>query len=49
MNHATEIYSYHLKNKSWHQITHVNTETYNKLDLCKTEKRYVTTTDGKKC
>ncbi|MFK7031372.1 S9 family peptidase [Flavobacterium oreochromis] len=48
MNHASEIYSYDFKNKSWNQITHVNTEAYKNLALCKTEKRYVTTTDGKK-
>lgn len=48
MNHASEIFSYNLKKKSWKQITNVNTETYSKLALSKTEKRYVTTTDGKK-
>ena len=48
MNHASEIFSYDLKKKTWNQITNTNTDTYNKLALCKTEKRYVTTTDGKK-
>ncbi|RXR20775.1 S9 family peptidase [Flavobacterium amnicola] len=48
MNHASEIFSYDLKKKTWKQLTNVNTETYSKLTLCKTEKRYVTTTDGKK-
>jgi dipeptidyl aminopeptidase/acylaminoacyl peptidase len=48
MNHAAEIYSYDLKKKSWKQLTNVNDETYNKLALSKTERRYVTTTDGKK-
>lgn len=48
MNHASEIFSYDLKKKTWNQLTKVNTETYSKLALCKTEKRYVTTTDGKK-
>lgn len=48
MNHASEIFSYDLKKKVWKQLTNVNTETYNKLALSKTEKRYVTTTDGKK-
>jgi dipeptidyl aminopeptidase/acylaminoacyl peptidase len=47
-NHAAEIYSYDLKKKSWKQLTNVNTEVYNSLALSKTEKRYVTTTDGKK-
>lgn len=48
MNHAAEIYSYDLKKKLWQQLTHVNTATYSTLALSKTEKRYVTTTDGKK-
>jgi dipeptidyl aminopeptidase/acylaminoacyl peptidase len=48
MNHATEIYIYDLLKKSWNQITNVNTETYSKMALPKTERRYVTTTDGKK-
>jgi dipeptidyl aminopeptidase/acylaminoacyl peptidase len=29
-------------------ITNVNTATYDSLELSKTERRYVTTTDGKK-
>ena len=48
MNHAAEIFSYNLKKKSWKQLTNVNTSTYNSLALSKTERRYVTTTDGKK-
>lgn len=48
MNHATEIFSYDLTKKSWKQLTNVNTETYSKLTLPKSIKRYVTTTDGKK-
>lgn len=48
MNHASEIYSLDLKKNSWKQITNVNKETYDSLVLSKTEKRYVTTTDGKK-
>jgi dipeptidyl aminopeptidase/acylaminoacyl peptidase len=48
MNHAAEIFSYNLKKKSWKQLSNVNTSTYNTLSLSKTEKRYVTTTDGKK-
>ncbi len=48
MNHAAEIYSYDLKKKLWKQLTQVNTATYSTLALSKTEKRYVTTTDGKK-
>lgn len=48
MNHASEIYSFDLKKNTWKQLTNVNTTTYSKLALSKTEKRYVTTTDGKK-
>jgi dipeptidyl aminopeptidase/acylaminoacyl peptidase len=48
MNHAAEIFSFDLKKKSWKQLSNVNTTTYKSLALSKTEKRYVTTTDGKK-
>lgn len=48
MNHAKEIYSYDFKKKTWLQLTKVNDETYTKLALPKFEKRYVSTTDGKK-
>ncbi|MEC5165881.1 dipeptidyl aminopeptidase/acylaminoacyl peptidase [Flavobacterium sp. PL11] len=48
MNHAAEIFSYNLKKNSWNQLSNVNTSTYNSLALSKTERRYVTTTDGKK-
>ena len=47
INHATEIFSYDLKKNSWKQITTVNDEAYSKITLSKTERRYVTTTDGK--
>ncbi|MDI6050930.1 S9 family peptidase [Flavobacterium sp. XS2P24] len=48
MNHAAEIFSYNLKKNTWKQLSNVNTATYNSLALSKTERRYVTTTDGKK-
>lgn len=48
MNHAAEIYSYNLKKNIWKQLSNINTATYNSLALSKTERRYVTTTDGKK-
>ncbi|OYU79872.1 MAG: S9 family peptidase [Flavobacterium sp. BFFFF1] len=48
MNHAADIFSFDLKKKTWKQLTHVNDAVYSKLSLSKTEKRYVTTTDGKK-
>ncbi len=48
MNHAAEIFLYNLKKNTWNQLTNVNTATYSTLALSKTERRYVTTTDGKK-
>jgi dipeptidyl aminopeptidase/acylaminoacyl peptidase len=48
MNHASEIFSFDLKKNTWKQITNVNTATYDSLALSKTERRYITTTDGKK-
>ncbi|HYK43863.1 MAG TPA: prolyl oligopeptidase family serine peptidase [Parafilimonas sp.] len=47
MNHAAEIYSVDLDNGSMKKLTSVNDSTYNALALCKTERRYVTTTDNK--
>lgn len=46
-NHATEIYSYELKSKAWNQITKVNDEIYNSIELSNVEKRWVKTTDDK--
>jgi dipeptidyl aminopeptidase/acylaminoacyl peptidase len=48
MNHASEIFSFDLNKNSWKQLSNVNTTSYNSLALSKTERRYVTTTDGKK-
>ena len=48
MNHAVEIYAYNLKLNTWLKLTNVNDEAYSKLNLPKYERRYVTTTDGKK-
>jgi dipeptidyl aminopeptidase/acylaminoacyl peptidase len=48
MNHAAEIYSFDLMKKTWLQLTKINDEFYSKLSMSKTERRYVTTTDGKK-
>lgn len=47
-NHASEIFSYDLVEKNWQQLTNINTEIYENLALSNVEKRYVTTTDGKK-
>lgn len=48
MNHAQEIFSYDLKKKTWNPLSKYNDETFAGLKLSKTEKRYVTTKDGKK-
>ncbi|WP_417370820.1 S9 family peptidase [Gelidibacter japonicus] len=47
MNHAAEIYSFNIKDKSFKELTNINKELYNGIALPKVEKRYVTTTDGK--
>ncbi|MDR0227671.1 MAG: S9 family peptidase [Flavobacteriaceae bacterium] len=47
LNHATEVYSYDMKKKTWNQITKVNDEAYSKIALSHTEKRIVKTVDGK--
>lgn len=48
MNHATELYSFDLGTQNLAQLTHVNDAVYNTLGLCKTERKFVTTTDNKK-
>ena len=48
MNHATELYAVDLSTGKMQQLTHVNDEAYSKIKMGKIEKRYVTTTDGKK-
>ena len=47
MNHATELYSVDINSGDMKQLTHVNDATYNSIGLCKTERRFVRTTDGK--
>jgi dipeptidyl aminopeptidase/acylaminoacyl peptidase len=48
MNHAAELFAVNLSNASFTALTHINDEVYKTLSLSKTERRYVTTTDGKK-
>jgi dipeptidyl aminopeptidase/acylaminoacyl peptidase len=48
MNHAAEIYAYNQTKKTFMQLTKTNDEFYAKVTLPKYERRYVTTTDGKK-
>ncbi len=48
MNRAVEFYTFNLKTNELKQLTKVNDEFYSGISKSKTEKRYVTTTDGKK-
>lgn len=48
MNHAAELYSVDIATGSMKQLTHVNDAVYNSIGMCKTERRWVTTTDAKK-
>jgi dipeptidyl aminopeptidase/acylaminoacyl peptidase len=47
MNRAAEIYTVNLKNGNLNQLTHVNDDFYNSIELSKVEQRMVPTTDGK--
>lgn len=47
-NHATELFSFDPVSAKFAQITRVNDRFYNQTKEVKAEKRYVTTTDGKK-
>jgi dipeptidyl aminopeptidase/acylaminoacyl peptidase len=47
MNHATELFTLDLSSGHMRQFTHVNDEFYSTLDKCKTERKFVTTTDNK--
>lgn len=48
MNHSTELYSVDISSGDMKQLTHVNDDVYKTIGLCKTERRWVTTTDNKK-
>lgn len=48
MNHAAELYTVDISNGTMEQLTHVNDDTYKSVGMCKTERKWVTTTDGKK-
>ncbi|MEO7209861.1 MAG: prolyl oligopeptidase family serine peptidase, partial [Chitinophagaceae bacterium] len=48
MNHAAEIYSVALSDGGMAQLSHVNDQAYKNIAMCKTERRFVTTTDNKK-
>ena len=48
MNHPTDIYAVTIKSGEQKQLTDVNKEIYDKLEVGPIEKRWVATTDGKK-
>jgi dipeptidyl aminopeptidase/acylaminoacyl peptidase len=48
MNHSAELYSVDIATGAMKQLTHVNDSTYSSIGKCKTERRWVPTTDGKK-
>ncbi len=48
MNHAAELYTVDLTNGNMKQLSHVNDKAYSNLIMGKFQRRYVTTTDGKK-
>jgi dipeptidyl aminopeptidase/acylaminoacyl peptidase len=48
MNHATELFAVNLSTASFTPLTNINDDVYKTLSLSKIERRYVTTTDGKK-
>lgn len=48
MNTAAELYKLNLQNNQLEKLTHVNDSFYSSIAKCKTERRWVTTTDGKK-
>lgn len=47
MNRASEVFSFHLKNKTLTPITTENDDFYKNIAQCTTQRRYVKTSDGK--
>ncbi|HEX5170656.1 MAG TPA: S9 family peptidase [Cyclobacteriaceae bacterium] len=48
MNHAAEIYTVDLVTGAMKQLTFTNSDAYNRIYLSKFQRKYVTTSDGKK-
>ena len=48
MNHAAELYTVDLTTGKMQQLSHINDVAYANIKMGKIERRYVTTTDGKK-
>ena len=47
INHAAELHTVDLNDGTMTQLTHINDATYTTLGICKTERRFVKTIDGK--
>ena len=47
INHAAELYTVEISTGNMTQLTHVNDDAYSKQAMCKTERRFVKTVDGK--
>lgn len=47
MNHATELFMVDISSGEMKQLTHVNDAVYAGLEMCRSERRFVKTTDGK--
>jgi dipeptidyl aminopeptidase/acylaminoacyl peptidase len=47
INHAAELYTVDISNGNMKQLTYVNDSMNNSLAQCRTERKFVTTTDGK--
>jgi dipeptidyl aminopeptidase/acylaminoacyl peptidase len=47
INHAAELYTVDITTGNMAQLTHVNDEAYANQAMCKTERRFVKTVDGK--
>jgi len=47
MNHAVELYAVDISTGNTRQLTHINDAIYNSIGMCKTERRFVKTTDNK--
>ena len=48
MNHAAELYAVDIGNGNMKQLSYVNDSVYDTIGKCKTERRWITTTDKKK-
>ncbi|MEX6690125.1 S9 family peptidase [Danxiaibacter flavus] len=48
INHAAELFTVDLSGGTLAQLTHVNDDAFAQLGVCKTERRFITTTDNKK-